>query len=91
MITMRLFVVLLILSVLCAPALAQTCSVPSFIQPSVYPVGTDVRSVATADFDGDGRSDLAVANADASTVTVVLKAGTAQPGIVANYAVGHFR
>jgi hypothetical protein len=90
MIKMRLFVLLLILSVLCAPALAQTCSVPSFSQPPVYPVGTDVRSVATGDFDGDGHPDLAVANADASTVTVVLKAGTGQPGIINNYAVGTF-
>jgi len=87
---MRLFVLLLILSVLCAPALAQTCSVPSFTSPPVYPVGTDVRSVATADFDGDGRPDLAVANADASTVTVVLKAGTSKPAIINNYPVGTF-
>jgi FG-GAP-like repeat/FG-GAP repeat len=77
-------------SVLCAPAFAQTCSVPSFIQPSVYPVGSDVRSVATADFDSDGRPDIAVANADTSTVTVILKAGTGKPGIVNNYAVGTF-
>src|SRR4029079_12497213 len=90
MIKMRFFVLPLILSVLCAPALAQTCSAPSFTQPPVYPVGSDVRSVATADFDGDGRPDLAVANADASTVTVVLKAGTGKPAIINNYAVGTF-
>ena len=78
------------LSALCAPTFAQSCSVPSFTQAPVYPVGSDIRSVATADFDGDGRPDLAVANADASTVTVVLKAGLNQPAILNTYAVGTF-
>lgn len=77
-------------SVLCAPALAQTCSVPSFTQAPVYPVDADIRAVATADFDSDGHPDLAVANADASTVTVVLKAGSGKPGIINNYPVGTF-
>jgi hypothetical protein len=88
----RVFVLLVtaMSSVLCAPALAQTCSVPSFTQPPVYPVGADVRSVATADFDSDGRPDLAVANADSSTVTVVLKAGQGKPPIVNTYGVGTF-
>jgi FG-GAP-like repeat/FG-GAP repeat len=89
---LRNFILLLVvmLNLLCAPTLAQTCSVPSFTQPPVYPVGSDVRSVATADFDGDGRPDLAVANVDASTVTVVLKAGQGKPAIIDNYAVGTF-
>ncbi len=87
---MRVFVLIIILSALCAPSLAQTCSVPGFTQPPVYPVGADIRSVATADFDGDGRPDLAVADVESSTVTVVLKAGTGKPGIVNNYPVGTF-
>jgi len=87
---MRILVLIIVLVALCAPTLAQTCSVPSFTQPPVYPVGADIRSVATADFDGDGRPDLAVANADASTVTVILKAGTGKPGIVNDYPVGTF-
>src|SRR5215216_2058659 len=77
-------------SALCAPALAQTCSLPSFTQPPIYPVGSDVRSVAAADFDGDGSPDLAVANADSSNVTVVLKAGRGEPAIINTYAVGTF-
>src|SRR5215216_6455099 len=77
-------------SALCAPALAQTCSLPSFTQPPIYPVGSDIRSVAAADFDGDGSPDLAVANADLSTVTVVLKAGRGEPAIINSYAVGTF-
>ncbi|HSE17516.1 MAG TPA: VCBS repeat-containing protein [Pyrinomonadaceae bacterium] len=77
-------------SALFAPALAQTCSVPSFSQTAVYPVGIDIRSVAAADFDGDGSPDLAVANADSSDVTVVLKAGRTEPAIINTYPVGAF-
>jgi len=87
------FVLLLVtlLSVLCAPTLAQTCATPSFTQAGVYPVaGSDIRSVAVADFDGDGHPDLAVANADDSSVTVVLKAGRNEPAIINTYAVGTF-
>ncbi len=88
----RVFLILplIIASLFCAPASAQTCSLPGFTQAPVYPVGSDIRSVATADFDGDGRPDLAVANADSSTVTVVLKAGLAQPAIINAYPVGTF-
>src|SRR5829696_5100488 len=78
------------LSALCPPTLAQTCSVPSFTQPPIYPVGSDIRSVAVADFDGDGGPDLAVANADATTVTVLLKVGRGEPAIINTHAVGTF-
>src|SRR5262245_31772822 len=90
MIKIRVFVLLLVASTLCAPTFAQTCSVPSFTQAPVYPVGNDVRAVATADFDGDGRPDLAVANADSSTVTVLTKVGRGQPAVINTYAVGTF-
>ena len=92
MIYLRVFLLLLAVmpSVLFAPVFAQTCSLPSFTQPPVYPVGTDIRSVATADFDGDGRPDLAVANADLSTVSVLLKVGQGVPAIITTHAVGTF-
>ena len=88
----RVFILLLaaMSSALCSPTFAQTCSVPSFTQPPVYPVGSDIRSVAAADFDGDGRPDLAVANADASSVTVLLKVGRGEPAIINTHAVGTF-
>src|SRR5262245_26650517 len=87
-----LFVLLLvvILSSLCASTVAQTCSLPSFTEAPVYPVGSDIRSVAAADFNGDGRPDLAVANADTSSVTVLLKVGRGTPAILNTYAVGLF-
>ena len=77
-------------SVLCVSIFAQTCSLPSFTQAPVYPVGSDIRSVAVADFDGDGSPDLAVANADLSSVTVLLKIGKGEPAIINTYAVGEF-
>lgn len=90
----RVFVfVLLTLTIVTAlgvSTLAQICALPSFTQAPVYPVGSDIRSVAAADFDGDGRPDLAVANADSSTVTVVLKAGLGEPAIITTHAVGTF-
>lgn len=77
-------------SALCAPTFAQTCSLPGFTQAPVYPVGSDVRSVGVADFDGDGSPDLAVANADASSVTVLLNVGRGEPAIINTHAVGTF-
>ncbi|WP_437837035.1 FG-GAP repeat domain-containing protein [Sorangium sp. So ce1153] len=37
-----------------------------------YPVGTQPGAVAAADLNGDGRSDLAIANAEVETVSVLL-------------------
>lgn len=84
------FLAIATLRALSTPTFAQSCSVPSFTQAPVYPVGSDIRSVATADFDGDGHPDLAVANADLSSVTVMLKVGQSQPAIINTYGVGTF-
>jgi hypothetical protein len=73
-----------------APASAQICSTPSFTQAPVYPVGEDIRSVAVADLDGDGRPDLAVANADSSSVSVLEHVGLGEPAIINAYTVGPF-
>ncbi len=37
-----------------------------------YAVGTGSTSIAAADLDGDGRTDLAVANSNGDAVSVVL-------------------
>src|ERR1044071_2352244 len=89
----QIIVVLLaatISSALCAPTFAQSCSTPSFTQAPVYPVGSDIRSVAVADFDGDGRPDLAVADVSSNSVTVLLKVGRGEPATINTYAVGSF-
>ncbi len=46
-----------------------------FGAPASYPVGSRPWSIATGDFNGDGRPDLAVANGGAGTVGVLLNQG----------------
>jgi len=43
---------------------------------SPLPVGTNPTSVAAGDFNGDGKPDLAIANAGSNSVTVLLGSGT---------------
>jgi hypothetical protein len=49
--------------------------VPHFT-PSVLPVGKTPNSIETADFNHDGRPDLAIANDDDSSVTILLGMAT---------------
>src|SRR5438309_3149892 len=61
----------------------------SFTAPVSYTTGTGAGAVTVADFNGDAKLDMAVANiANASTVTVLMGNGdgTFQPGSV--YAAG---
>ena len=58
---------------------APGASVPSFAAPSEFPVqGASPRSVATTDFNGDGRLDLAVASWGTPWLSVLLN--TTAPG-----------
>jgi hypothetical protein len=50
---------------------------PSFGPAVSFAVGKHPISVAVADFNGDGRPDLVVANADSNTVTILLNATAA--------------
>jgi hypothetical protein len=63
---------LALLLCLTGPALAQFAPAPS----SPFAAGTAPDSVAVGDFNGDGIPDLAVANRDSNTVTVLLGNGT---------------
>jgi hypothetical protein len=62
------------------PQAADTVSVllgrgdGTFLAPASYNAGVTTRSVAVGDFNGDGWPDLAVANWDANTATVLLNA-----------------
>jgi len=47
-------------------------SMPSFLGPVNYGVGSGTSAVVSADFNGDGRLDLAVANYYSNTVSVLL-------------------
>ena len=48
---------------------------PGFVAPLSFDVGTSPRSVAIADFNGDGIPDLAVANAGSANVSALLGNG----------------
>src|SRR5262245_55779522 len=47
----------------------------SFASPVLYPAGTGPNSVAVGDFNADGRPDLAVANENSASVSVLLGTG----------------
>jgi hypothetical protein len=51
-------------------------------------VGTDPRGVVVADFNGDGKPDVAVVNRGSNTVTILLGAGNGTFGAAASYATG---
>src|SRR5215469_5518173 len=59
------------------PASGGGCSTASFMQVAGSPfgAGTEPRSVAVGDFNGDGKPDLAVANFGSNNVTILLGDG----------------
>ncbi len=61
---------------------------PSFLAPPSYDVGDGPQSVAVGEFNGDGRADLAAANANSNTVSVLLGNGDGSFGAARNFAVG---
>jgi hypothetical protein len=67
--------------------LLNSPSTPGAFQPAVnYNVGTSPTALAVADFNGDGRPDLAVANAGSNNVTV-LAGNSNAPGTFVTSAV----
>jgi len=55
---------------------------------SPFPVGTDPQFVAVADFNGDGKPDLAVANYDDSTVSILLNSYSSTAPVAVSAASG---
>src|SRR5579862_8327826 len=58
------------------PADAEGCPSLGFVGAAAYPVGAAPISVVVADFNGDGYLDLASANDDDNTVSILLNTGT---------------
>ena len=60
-----------------------------FQRPTNFAVGNAPRSVAVGDFNGDGKQDLAVANAISDNVSILLGDGTGNFSAPTNFAVGN--
>ncbi len=70
---------------------ATSCPVgesPTFGTAVTYRVGLEPESVAIGDLNGDGEADLAVANHDDNTVSVLLNEGSGRFGTAVTYGVG---
>src|SRR5262245_11105519 len=63
-------------------------SLPSFLAPVNYAVGTNPLAMASADFNGDGKLDLAVANQQSNTVIILLGKGDGTFQAAQNYSTG---
>ncbi len=73
---------------LASRAPAVTCSAPSFTAPQDFLVGSSSASAAVADFNHDGKLDLAVSNAITSSVSILLGNGAGGFGTATDIAVG---
>lgn len=63
----------------------------SFTPAVNYPVGTDPQEVVTADFNNDGKLDLATANAGSNTLSVLLGNGAGGFGATQQFPAGSSR
>ncbi|HEX7415284.1 MAG TPA: VCBS repeat-containing protein [Bacteroidia bacterium] len=71
----------------CLKANAQVCFSPASASP--FTAGSAPHSVISADFNGDGKLDLAVANSSSiGTVSILLGNGTGTFGTATNFTVG---
>ncbi len=61
----------------------------TFLTHTDFPVGSEPASVATGDFNADGKLDLVVANFHSNTVSVLLANGDGTFKSAADYNVGH--
>jgi len=61
---------------------------PSFAAPRSYGTGSGPDSVAIGDLNDDGKPDLATANGDASTISVLLRSGDGSFRAKRDYAAG---
>jgi hypothetical protein len=63
-------------------------TVPSFMAPVNYAVGTGPQAVVTADLNGDGHLDLITANAGSNNISVLLGNSNGTFGTAQTYATG---
>ena len=61
----------------------------SFGTPTKFKVGSLPSAIATGDFNGDNKSDLAVANLGSDNISILLGTGTGSFGAATNFNVGN--
>src|SRR5262245_5817694 len=66
----------------------EELTVPGFLAPIQYAVGSKPGAVATGDFNGDGKPDLVTANGNSSNVSVLLNTGGGTFQAARHYATG---
>src|SRR5436190_15738369 len=79
------------LSLLIAATFLVWSTVPTPAPAADFPTGVSPSSVAVGDFNRDGRRDLAVANRDSDSVSVLLGNGDGMFQRAVNYPVGSCR
>jgi hypothetical protein len=67
---------------------ASATPAPSFAAPKSYAVGESPYSVALGDLNGDGKLDVAVANSDSDTISVLVNGGGGRLGSRRDYPTG---
>ncbi len=70
------------------PTPISSCSVPSFAPPTNLSVGMLPVGLVAADFNGDGKTDLVVANFTSNNLSIFLNNGSGGFGALANHPVG---
>src|SRR5690349_21472181 len=71
-----------------APTRADGCPTPSFAAARTFDAGAGPVYVAVGDFNGDGKTDLAVANYHSANVSVLLGKGDGSFQSATNYSAG---
>ena len=66
----------------------SVCSTSSFATKTDNNVGSQPRSAAIGDFNGDGKQDLAIANNGANNISILLGDGSGGFGSATNFSVG---
>lgn len=64
------------------------CSAANFLPPAGFPAGTGPTGLASADFNGDTKPDLAVANQSSNNVSILLNDGSGGFNAATNFTAG---
>jgi hypothetical protein len=83
----HLSITIILLSVNCFLATNKCFSQLCFTAPDSFAIGSNPASIISADFNGDGKKDLATANWNANDVSIFLGTGAGSFGSATNFSV----